>query len=203
MSGWISIDASPQPLTEGEQRVKDLLDQGYGYVYIAALLRMSHETTKDMIYEIRKKEGLRKMSKGVPISDDIRSRIFELHDQGNAAPAIAKVLGCGTNTVYRALKKPCTDPDKPKKPAKINAEFEAAVDSMIAEQKAADADEKSANADAPQKLPGYVSRAIEAGIFDLEDKIQTRHERIDELRVEIEELQKDLDGLKAWQEAHR
>ena len=51
MSGWISIDASPQPLTEGEQRVKDLLDQGYGYVYIAALLRMSHETT---IEEIQK-----------------------------------------------------------------------------------------------------------------------------------------------------
>ena len=142
------------------------------------------------------------MSKGIPISDDMRSRIFELHDQGNAAPAIAKVLGCGTSTVYRALKKPCTDPDKPKKPAKINAEFDAAVDSMIAEQKAADAEEKSVNADAPQKLPGYVSRAIEAGIFDLEDKIQTRMQRIDELRIEIEELQKDLEALKKWKEGH-
>ena len=75
--------------------------------------------------------------------------------------------------------------------------------SANAEGKSANAEEKSANADAPQKLPGYVNRAIEAGIFDLEDKINTRTQRIDELRIEIEEIQKDLDDLKAWQEAHR
>lgn len=58
MSGWIHIgEPEPQALTPTEQRVKELLDAGYNYKLIAMIMRMSHDTTKDMIYEIRKKGG--------------------------------------------------------------------------------------------------------------------------------------------------
>lgn len=195
MRDWIPIGVQPQPLTEGEKRVKELLDKGMNYVAIAALLRMSHETTKDMIYEIRKKEGIERMSKGVPITDEMRNEIVQLSDAGLSAPKIAARLGCGINTVYRATK-------KSGKPAQINPEFDAAVNDMIAEVKSEKAEQKSAIAE-PEKLPGVVCRAIDAGFHYLAEEIDKRRNRIEEIEAEIAEFEKDIAALRKWREAHK
>lgn len=195
MSDWIPIGVQPQPLTEGEKRVKELLGKGMNYVAIAALLRMSHETTKDMIYEIRKKEGIERMSKGVPITDEMRNEIVQLSDAGLSAPKIAARLGCGINTVYRATK-------KAGKPAQINPEFDAVVNDMIAEVKAEKAEQKSAIAE-PEKLPGVVCRAIDAGFHYLAEEIDKRRNRIEEIEAEIAEFEKDIAALRKWREAHK
>ena len=165
------------------------------YVAIAALLRMSHETPKDMIYEIRKKEGIERMSKGVPITDEMRNEIVQLSDAGLSAPKIAARLGCGINTVYRATK-------KAGKPAQINPEFDAVVNDMIAEVKAEKAEQKSAIAE-PEKLPGVVCRAIDAGFHYLAEEIDKRRNRIEEIEAEIAEFEKDIAALRKWREAHK
>lgn len=86
--------------------------------------------------------------------------------------------------------------DKPK-PGIINPEFDAAVDEMIAESKSADAEEKSAIAE-PEKLPGFVRRALDAGYRDLVEKIDECRSEIEEKEALIAKYEKDIEALKKW-----
>ena len=191
MNGWIPIgEPEPQALTPTEQRVKELLDAGYSYKLIALIMRMSHDTTKDMIYEIRKKEAI--MRKAI-ITDEEKQTMKRLFAEGKSVNEIAEATGRGRSSVDRIV--------NDRKPAQINPEFDAAVNEMIAEVKAEKADEKSANAE-PDKLPGVVCRAIDAGFHDLADEIDKRRNRIEELEAEIAEFEKDIDALRKWREAH-
>lgn len=97
---------------------------------------------------------------------------------------------------------PADDPEPKMKNTGINPEFEQAVDAMIAEREAADAENKSANAE-PERLPGVVCRAIDAGFHDLADEIDKRRNRIEELEAEIVEFEKDIAALRAWREKHK
>lgn len=54
----------------------------------------------------------------------------------------------------------------------------------------------------PEKIPPVVRRAISSGLTDLADEIDVRLNRIEELKCEIEEFQKDIDALNKWREEH-
>ena len=188
MSGWIHIgEPEPQALTAQEQRVKELLDKGMAFQLIAMQLRIAHETLRDMIYEIRKKEGIMRKA---TITEEEKATMKQMYAEGKSIAEIAEATGRGKSSVDRIV--------NDRKPvATINPEFDAAVNEMIAESKSADAEEKSANAE-PEKLPGVVRRALEAGYGDLLDEIANRRERIEELQAEIEEYEKDIEALKKW-----
>lgn len=188
MSEWIHIgDPEPQALTAQEQRVKELLDKGMAFQLIAIQLRIAHETLRDMIYEIRKKEGIMRKA---TITEEEKATMKQLYAEGKSIAEIAEATGRGKSSVDRIV--------NDRKPvATITPEFDAAVDAMIAESKAADAEKPSANAE-PEKLPGVIRRALEAGYGDLLDEIANRRERIEELQAEIEEYEKDIKALKKW-----
>ena len=188
MSDWIHIgEPEPQALTAQEQRVKELLDKGMAFQLIAMQLRIAHETLRDMIYEIRKKEGIMRKA---TITEEEKATMKQMYAEGKSIAEIAEATGRGKSSVDRIV--------NDRKPvATVNPEFDAAVNEMIAESKAADAEKKSANAE-PEKLPGVVRRALEAGYGDLLDEIANRRERIEELQAEIEEYEKDIEALKKW-----
>lgn len=191
MREWIHIgDPEPHALTAQEQRVKELLDKGMAFQLIAMQLRVSHDTLRDMIYEIRKKEGIMRKA---TISDEEKQTMKQMFAEGKTVQEIAEATGRGRSSVDRIV--------NDRKPAQINLEFDAAVNEMIAESKATDAEEKSANAE-PEKLPGVVCRAIDAGFNYLADEIDKRQNRIEELEAEIEEFEKDIAALRCWREAH-
>lgn len=191
MSEWIHIgDPEPQALTAQEQRVKELLDKGMAFQLIAMQLRVSHDTLRDMIYEIRKKEGIMRKA---TITDEEKQTMKQMFAEGKTVQEIAEATGRGRSSVDRIV--------NDRKPAQINPEFDAAVNEMIAESKATDAEEKSAIAE-PEKLPGVVCRAIDAGFHYLADEIDKRQNRIEELEAEIEEFEKDIAALRCWREAH-
>lgn len=191
MSDWIHIgDPEPQALTAQEQRVKELLDKGMAFQLIAIQLRIAHETLRDMIYEIRKKEGIMRKA---TITDEEKQTMKQMFAEGKTVQEIAEATGRGRSSVDRIV--------NDRKPAQINLEFDAAVNEMIAESKATDAEEKSANAE-PEKLPGVVCRAIDAGFHYLADEIDKRQNRIEVLEAEIEEFEKDIAALRCWREAH-
>lgn len=187
MSEWIHIgDPEPQALTAQEQRVKELLDKGMAFQLIAMQLRVSHDTLRDMIYEIRKKEGIMRKA---TITDEEKQTMKQMFAEGKTVQEIAEATGRGRSSVDRIV--------NDRKPAQINPEFDAAVDAMIAESKTADAEEKSAIAE-PEKLPGFVRRALDAGYRDLVEKIDECRSEIEEKEALIAEYEKDIEALKKW-----
>lgn len=63
-------------------------------------------------------------------------------------------------------------------------------------------DNQSSTNPETEKIPPVIRRALEAGLADLEDAIDTRRNRIEELEAEIVEFEKDISSLKAWKEQH-
>ena len=206
MSGWISIgEPDAQALTPQEKRVKEYLDKGYHYKVIAAILRISHETARDMIYEIRKKEGI--MRKAI-ITESEKLTMKQMYAEGKTIAEIAEATGRGRSSVDRIV--------NDRKPAQINPEFAAATDQMIAEMRnepdaraaaiiskideledvengipntpliAANAEKKSANAE-EWRLPYNVQVAVDRYISDIDEEIAMRAQRIAELTQELEE----------------
>lgn len=167
--------------------------------------RFGDDRIMEAIYEIRKMEAIR-MGK---LTNQQRAAIYAASKDGVPQKDLAQQYGVSVQAISQLVSKlnkaeqeimqPAAE-DKPK-PGIINPEFDAAVDAMIAESKAADAEEKSANAE-PEKLPGVVCRAIDAGFHYLADEIDKRRNRIEDLEAEIAEFEKDIDALRKWREAH-
>lgn len=165
--------------------------------------RFGDDRIMEAIYEIRKMEAIR-MGK---LTNQQRAAIYAASKDGVPQNELAKQYGVTKGAISQLISKlakaeqeimqPAAE-DKPK-PGIINPEFDAAVDAMIAESKAADAEEKSVNAE-PEKLPGVVRRALEAGYAHLVDEIADRREQIEDLQAEIAEFEKDIAALKKWVE---
>lgn len=195
MSEWIHIgDPEPKALTAQEQRVKELLDKGMAFQLIAMQLRVSHDTLRDMIYEIRKKEGIMRKA---TITDEEKQTMKQMFAEGKTVQEIAEATGRGRSSVDRIV--------NDRKPAQINLEFDAAVNEMITESKTANADEKSTIAAevTPSGTPAAVMRAVTDGLDVLKMDIEAREERIAELQAEIEEIRKDIAVIEAWKEEHK
>lgn len=167
--------------------------------------RFGDDRIMEAIYEIRKMEAIR-MGK---LTNQQRAAIYQAWKDGTTQKELAKQYGVCAQAISQLCAKlakaeqeimqPAAE-EKPK-PGIINPEFDAAVNEMIAENKAADAEEKSVNAE-PDKLPGVVCRAIDAGFHYLADEIDKRQNRIEELEAEIEEFEKDIEALRKWRETH-
>jgi|GEM_PF-5114609 len=201
----VTIDPLPQAFTANEQRVKALLDQGKTIFQIAYKLFISVEDVREMIFEIRKKECL--MARKPKLSQEERAEIFRLYREENVTQRdLAARFGVSHGTIaniitsFGSVQEMCdtlTAADKPMPHTGINEEFEAAVDEMIAEREAADAEQKSAIAK-PEKLPGVVRRALEVGYRDLAEKIEECRSEIEEQEALIAEYEKDIEALKKW-----
>ena len=167
--------------------------------------RFGDDRIIEAIYEIRKMEAIR-MGK---LTNQQRAAIYQAWKDGTTQKELAKQYGVCAQAISQLCAKlakaeqeimqPAAE-EKPK-PGIINPEFDAAVNEMIAENKAADAEQKSVNAE-PDKLPGVVCRAIDAGFHYLADEIDKRQNRIEELEAEIEEFEKDIEALRKWRETH-
>ena len=220
VNGWQSIEPEPQCMTASEQSVKALLDRGWTYPMIAIKLHMSHETTRDIIYEIRKKEGIMRKP---TITDDEKQTMKRLYADGKTIQEIADATGRGRSSVDRVV--------NDRKPAQINPEFEAATNEMIAElrkdtseaaeledvengipntpliaanaeKKSANAEKKSANAE-PEEIPGYIRSALYDQICAINLEIEQREQRIAELKMELEDYEAEREQIRAWMEAHK
>ena len=219
MNGWQSIEPEPQCLTASEQSVKALLDRGWTYPMIAIKLHMSHETTRDIIYEIRKKEGIMRKA---TITDEEKQAMKRLYAEGKTIQEIADATGRGRSSVDRIV--------NDRKPAQINPEFEAATNEMIAELRkdtseaaeledvengipntpliAANAEQKFENADGnsanakPEQIPGYIRSALYDQICAINLEIEQREQRIAELKMELVDYEAEREQIRAWMEAH-
>ena len=209
---WIPIgEPDVQHLTPNQQRIKDMLDAGKSIWIICGIMRMRRERVMDEIYEIRRKEAI--MARKPKFDKEQRAEMLRLHNEERySVGKLANKFGCSQTAVKTALqaeKIEAEEQETEKKPGIINPEFDAAVDEMIAESKAADAEEQSAIAepeaeaqDESELLPPVVKRLIQYGIYDMESEIEGREERIAELQAEIAEFRKDIEAAKAWKEQH-
>ena len=219
MNGWQSIEPEPQCLTASEQSVKALLDRGWTYPMIAIKLHMSHETTRDIIFEIRKKEGIMRKP---TITDEEKQTMKRMFAEGKTINEIADATGRGRSSVDRIV--------YDRKAAQINPEFEAATNEMIAElrkdtseaaeledvengipntpliaanaeQKFENAEENSANAK-PEQIPHVIWCALDDQCSAINMEIETREQRLAELQEEIQKLQTMKREIQEWMEAH-
>lgn len=216
MSGWISIgEPDVQSFTPLEKQVKRYLDKGYHPNVISCIIKQSREQTRDLIYEIRKKEGIMRKA---TVSDEERRTMKMMQAEGKTVREIAEATGRGRSTVDRIV--------NDRKAAHINKEFDAAVDQMIetmhsepepvqledvengipntplvaenADKNSAIAEEKSTNAE-EWRLPYNVQVAVDRYISDIDEEIAMRAQRIAELTQELEEWtakRADLAGFK-------
>ena len=160
--------------------------------------RLGDNRIAEAIYEIRKMEAIR-MGK---LTNQQRAAIYQAHKDGIPQKELAEQYGVSVQAISqlvaklsKAEKKLTAMPVDKQKPGIINPDFDAAVNEMIAEVKAEKAE--------PDKLPGVVCRAIDAGFHDLADEIDKRRNRIEELEAEIAEFEKDIAALRKWREAHK
>lgn len=219
MSGWISIgEPDVQSFTPLEKQVKRYLDKGYHPNVISCIIKQSREQTRDLIYEIRKKEGIMRKA---TVSDEEMRTMKMMQAEGKTVREIAEATGRGRSTVDRIV--------NDRKAAKINKEFDAAVDQMIetmhsepepvqledvengipntplvaenADKKSAIAEEKSTNAE-EWRLPYNVQVAVDRYISDIDEEIAMRAQRIAELTQELEEWTKKRADLASFKKAY-
>lgn len=209
---WIHIDAQPQAFTLNEQRVKDMLDAGKNMFQIAAKMYMGIDYVRDMIYSIRKKEAII-LAK---LSNRAKGEIYRSYKNGTPQTELAKKYGVTKSAICQIiqnLKKAEREvygesaADKPMPNTGINPEFDAAVDSMIAEAAVEDSAAPLAEGVqdqprelepvimAPDKLPECVVTALVYRLACIEEEIQHFRAEIDKLEAEHEQLAK-------WKEAH-
>lgn len=203
MNGWHPIEPEPQRLTESEQAVKKLLDSGMSYPMIAIKLHMSHETTRDIIFEIRKKEGIMRKP---TITDEEKLTMKRMHAEGKTIHEIADATGRGRSSVDRIVHDRC-------EAAQIAAANEARLAAEVAELEdvengipntpliSANAEENSANAE-PEKIPHVIWCALDDQCSAINMEIETRDQRIAELQEEIQKLQTMKREIQEWMEVH-
>ena len=232
MSDWISIgEPDVQSLTPLEMQVKRYLDKGYHPNVISCIIKQSREQTRDLIYEIRKKEGIMRKA---TVSDDEKRTMKMMRADGKTVREIAEATGRGESTVDRIV--------NDRKAAKINKEFDAAVDQMIEtmhsepepvqlediengipntplmlhpafsssadldtieelHENSANAEEKFTNAE-EWRLPYNVQVAVDRYISDIDEEIAMRAQRIADLTQELEEWTAKRADLAGFKKAY-
>ena len=239
MSDWISIDPLPQMLTPTQEYIKDQLAAGKSPQAIAHRLHLHAEHVVDEIYEIRKKECMM----GKPLTEEQKAQILEMRARGKSYHSIAMAVGCAQQTcanvcnaaklkaeleAEQAADLPETQevpenlPEKKAegKPGKINEDFDAAVDQMIAEAKAekntAIAEKNSTNAEKPKKqyekpiisdciverVPGSIIRTVKLRVREICEEVGRYVAEVDRLTELTNALVSEAAELTQWLEAH-
>lgn len=171
------------------QRVKELLDKGKSIGKIMRKLHMAMEDVHDAVYEIRKWEAV--MGKKPKFNAQERAELLRLHNEERySIGKLAAKFGCSQTAVRTALSAAKYEAeDEPKKGTFINPEFDAAVDEMIAEAGAADAEDEpepikqttepaEMTVEHTVEIPDSVIKAVEDKIMQIEDIVRLNTERI-------------------------
>ena len=237
MSDWISIDPLPQMLTPTQEWIKEQLAAGKSPQAIAHRLHIRADHVADEIYEIRKKE----CTMGKALTEEQKAEILEMRARGKSYHSIAMAVGCAQQTcanVCNAAKlkaelaadqaadlpktqeNPETLPEKKTegKPGKINEDFDAAVDQMIAEadKKAAIAEKNSTNAKKPKKqyekpivsdciverVPDSIIRTVKLRVREICEEVGRNVAEVDRLTDLTNKLVAEAAELTGWVEAH-
>lgn len=237
MSDWISIDPLPQMLTPTQEYIKEQLAAGKTPQAIAHRLHLRADHIADEIYEIRKKECMM----GKPLTEEQKAQILEMRARGKSYHSIALSVGCAAQSAAnvcnaeklkaelaaeQAADLPETQeapenlPEKKAeaKPGKINEDFDAAVDQMIAEagKNAAIAEEKSTNAEKPKKqyekpiisdsiverVPDSIIRTVKLRVREICEEVGRNVAEVDRLTDLTNKLVAEAAELTGWVEAH-
>ena len=206
----VSLHIFMQHLTPNQQRIRDMLDAGKSIWNICGIMRMRREHVEEEIYEIRRKEAI--MARKPKFNKEQRAEMLRLHNEERySVGKLASKFGCSQTAVKTALQAAKIEAEEETmKNTGINPEFDAAVDAMIAESKAADAEERSAIAepeaeaqDESEPLPPVVRRAVDGHLTFIADRIEALQYRISEIEIEIEEYRKDASRLEEWKEQQK
>lgn len=239
MSDWISIDQLPQMLTPTQEYIKEQLAAGQTPQAIAHRLHLRAEHVADEIYEIRKKECIM----GKPLTEEQKAKILEMRARGKSYHSIAMAVGCAQQScanVCNAAKlkaelaaeqaadlpetqeAPENLPEKKAegKPGKINEDFDAAVDQMIAEAKAgkntAIAEKNSTITEKPKKqyekpiisdsiverVPDSIIRTVKLRVREICEEVGRNVAEVDRLTDLTNKLVAEAAELTGWVEAH-
>ena len=237
MSDWISIDPLPQMLTPTQEYIKEQLSAGQTPQAIAHRLHLRADHVADEIYEIRKKE----CTMGKALTEEQKAQILEMRARGKSYHSIALSVGCAAQSaanvcnaeklkaelaaeqaadLLETQEAPENLPEKKAeaKPGKINEDFDAAVDQMIAEagKNAAIAEEKSTNAEKPKKqyekpiisdsiverVPDSIIRTVKLRIRSICEEVGRNVAEVDRLTELTNALVSEAAELTQWVEAH-
>ena len=217
---WIHIERDIQGYTETEKRALALLNEGKSFFQIAVKLHVSFEHAREIVFDIRKKESLI-MGK---LTDQQKAEIYQKWKDGQAPKALATEYNVSVQSIYSLVNKmnaqnpapeeledvengiPNTPllPQKKRKAAQINQEFDEAVTEMIenADKNTAIAEKNSENAE-EWRLPIVVQDAVNRYIRDVSDEIEMREQRISDLNEELDTYRALYNELIAFRKAYR
>lgn len=165
-------------------------------------LHMGIDRLQDAVYEIRKWEAIR-MGK---LTNQQRAAIYQAWKDGTTQKELAKQYGVCAQAISQLCAKlakaeqeimqPAAE-EKPK-PGIINPEFDAAVNEMIAESKAADAEEPAAIAETAKPsavIPDYVLYAVDCRIAEIEHRLQDFADQKAMLEHDLRRLQENIESV--------
>jgi transcriptional regulator len=237
VSDWISIDPLPQMLTPTQEYIKEQLAAGKTPQAIAHRLHLRADHVAEEIYEIRKKE----CTMGKALTEEQKAQILEMRARGKSYHSIAMAVGCAQQTcanVCNAAKlkaeleaeqaadfpetqeAPENLPEKKakSKPGKINEDFDAAVDQMIADadKKAAIAEKNSTITEKPKKryekpiisdsiverVPDSIIRTVKLRIRSICEEVGRNVAEVDRLTELTNALVSEAAELTQWLEAY-
>ena len=137
------IELAAMSEVQKREYIANLQNKGKSVSEIACLMGLNAKKVNEIIFGEAKEEP-QEAEKSVPepaapgkrsrynrLTELIRNKIIELKEQGKSNAVVAKELGIGQTTVYRAW----TEYRGGRHPSKINEEFDKAVDEMIEESK--------------------------------------------------------------------
>lgn len=237
MSEWISIDPLPQMLTPTQEYIKEQLAAGKSPQAIAHRLHLRADHVADEIYEIRKKECMM----GKTLTEDQKAQILEMRARGKSYHSIALSVGCSDQScanVCNAAKlkaelaaEQATDLPETKEASgnlpekkvtgnagKINEDFDAAVNQMIADadKNAAITEKNSTNAENQKKhyekpiisdsiverVPDSIIRTVKLRIRSICEEVGRNVAEVDRLTELTNALVSEAAELTQWVEAH-
>lgn len=227
MRDWIQIgDPIPPALSPDGAAVQKYIEENEITDFpikqigkLCAALKMGLGRALDAVHEVRKRESIM----ATYLDNTQKAAMYQMRQDGQTYAEIAAKFGVCPQTAANVCQridkeKGVTTPAPAKKAGAINKEFDAYVQDMIDEsKKSANAEKNSANAektvsdgaasellqssdDSANTIPPVVRRAVLQHITDLEDEIAMRKEKIGDLKIEIEEFEKDLAAIRKWKE---
>ena len=189
---WIHIEPEIQGYTITEKAALSMLNDGKNYFQIAAKLRISFESAKEIIYDIRRKESIR-MAR---LTNTERAAIYQAWKDGTTQTKLAEQYGVSNNTICKLIKKMNTA--APKLEDVENGIPNTPLTSANAEEKSEIAEENSAN----DKIPHVIWVALDDQVSAINWEIEQREQRIAELKEELVQLEDKRYAIEQWLEAH-